>query len=116
MSIPVWSPSDLSNRSIQSYQARLSIPVFLVTTQIAAALLASIVVIPQFLSKQARWEVLRSHVAEIGRLAANVVDGDLHRQLLDPANARAEQKTRIRLHIPSKSKSAHPLGSFSVGS
>jgi hypothetical protein len=57
-----------------------------VTTLIAAALLASIVVIPQFLSKQARWEVLRSHVAEIGRLAANVVDGDLHRQLLDPAN------------------------------
>jgi hypothetical protein len=82
MSIAVWSPSDLPNRSVQSYQARQSIPVFLVTTQIAAALLASIVVIPQFLSKQARWEVLRSHVAEIGRLAAGLVDGDLHRQLL----------------------------------
>ena len=34
----------------------------------------------------ARWDALRSHVAEIGQLAASVVDGDLHRQLLDPAN------------------------------
>ena len=47
---------------------------------------APLVLVPQWLSKQARWDALRSHVAEIGQLAATVVDGDLHRQLLDPAN------------------------------
>ena len=103
MSIAIWSPSDLSNRFTQNHQARLSIPVFFLTTLIAAVLLASIVVIPQFLSKQARWEVLRSHVEEIGRLAASVVDGDLHRQLLDPANHNEALYQRalapmVRLH------------------
>ena len=88
---------------MQSYEARLSIPVFLVTTLIAAALLASFVVIPQFLSKQARCEVLRSHAAEIGRLAVSVVDGDLHRQLLHPANYNETLYQRalapmVRLH------------------
>jgi diguanylate cyclase (GGDEF)-like protein len=38
------------------------------------------------LSKQARWEALRSHVGEIGQIAASVVDGNLHRKLLDPTN------------------------------
>jgi hypothetical protein len=52
----------------------------------AATILLSIVAIPQWLSKQARWDALRSHVGEIGQLAASVVDGDLHRELLDPAN------------------------------
>lgn len=48
-------------------------------------------------------DVLRSHVGEIGQLAASVVDGDLHRQLLDPANysddlyARA-LKPLVRFH------------------
>ena len=103
MSIAVWSPSGLSNRPVPTYQARLSVPVFVVTTLIAAALLGSIVVIPQFLSQQARWEVLRSHVAEIGRLAASSVDGDLHRQLLDPANYSEELYQRalapmVKLH------------------
>jgi diguanylate cyclase (GGDEF)-like protein len=70
---------------------------------VAAAILVSIVIVPQWLSKQARTEVLRSHVGEIGRLAASVVDGDLHRQLLDPANysddlyARA-LKPLVRFH------------------
>lgn len=47
--------------------------------------------------------MLRSHVGEIGQLAASVVDGDLHRQLLDPANysddlyARA-LKPLVRFH------------------
>jgi diguanylate cyclase (GGDEF)-like protein len=44
------------------------------------------VAIPQLLSKQARWEALRAHVGETGQLAASVVDGDLHRRLIDPAN------------------------------
>ena len=103
---------------MQSYEARLSIPVFLVTTLIAAALLSSFVVIPQFLSKQARCEVLRSHAAEIGRLAVSVVDGDLHRQLLHPANYNETLYRRalapmVRLH-PSNGKSAHSLGAFSA--
>jgi hypothetical protein len=47
-------------------------------------------------------------------------DADFQRMYRDADaalyQARAEQKTRIGLHIPSKSNSAHPLGSFSVGS
>jgi diguanylate cyclase (GGDEF)-like protein len=53
---------------------------------LAAIILLPLVVIPQWLSKQARWDALRSNVGEIGALAATVVDGDLHAKLLDPAN------------------------------
>jgi len=65
--------------------------------------LGAIVAIPQWLSKQARVEVLRSHVGAIARLAASVVDGDLHRQLLDPANKTPELYARtleplVRFH------------------
>ena len=61
------------------------------------------VAIPQWLSKQARWDALRSHVGEIGQVAGSVVDGDLHRQLLDPANYSDELYARalkplVRLH------------------
>ena len=77
--------------------------VFVIASVIAAAILVSIVAIPQWLSKQARWEVLRSHVGQIGQLAASVVDGDLHRRLLDPANYSAELyatalKPLVRFH------------------
>src|SRR5262249_15173380 len=51
--------------------------------------------IPQWLSKQARLQVLRTHVAEIAQLAASVVDGDLHRKLLDPANKTPELYQRV---------------------
>jgi diguanylate cyclase (GGDEF)-like protein len=61
----------------------------------AAAILCAIVAIPQWLSKQARLQVLRTHVAEIARLAASVVDGDLHRQLIDPANKTPELYERV---------------------
>ena len=49
------------------------------------------------------WEVLRSHVGEIGQVAASVIDGDLHRQLLDPANYSDELYARalnplVRFH------------------
>lgn len=69
----------------------------------AAAILGAIVAIPQWLSKQARWDALRANVGEIGQLAASVVDGDLHRQLLDPANYSDELYTRalkplVRFH------------------
>jgi hypothetical protein len=59
---------------------------FAITSLAAAVILLPLVLVPQWLSKQARWDALRSHVAEIGQLAATLVDGDLHRQLLDPAN------------------------------
>ena len=52
----------------------------------AAGVLGAMVTIPQWLSKQARLEVMRSHVAQTAQLAASVVDGDLHRELLDRAN------------------------------
>jgi diguanylate cyclase (GGDEF)-like protein len=72
-------------------------------TLAAAAVLVSIVAIPQYLSKQARWDVLRAHVGEIGQLAASVVDGDLHRELLDPKNYSADLYARalkplVRFH------------------
>jgi diguanylate cyclase (GGDEF)-like protein len=69
----------------------------------AALVLCAVVAVPQWFSKQARLEVLRSHVAEVSRLAASVVDGDLHRQLLDPANYTPELYARtleplVRFH------------------
>jgi diguanylate cyclase (GGDEF)-like protein len=60
--------------------------VFGLAALIAIAVLVSIVAIPQWLSRQARLEVLRSHVGQVARLAASTVDGDLHRRLLDKAN------------------------------
>jgi diguanylate cyclase (GGDEF)-like protein len=68
-----------------------------------AVVLCAIVAIPQWLSKQARLEVLRSHVGAIAQLAASVVDGDLHRQLLEPANKTPELYARtlaplVRFH------------------
>ncbi|HMN46547.1 MAG TPA: GGDEF domain-containing protein [Povalibacter sp.] len=67
---------------------------FWVVTLIAAAVLCGIVAIPQMLSQRARLEVLRSHVGEVAQLAASVVDGDLHRQLLEPANYTPELYAR----------------------
>jgi diguanylate cyclase (GGDEF)-like protein len=77
--------------------------VFVVASLAAAVVLVSMVAIPQWLSKQARWEAIRSHVGEIGQVAASVVDGDLHRELLDPANYSDELYARalkplVRFH------------------
>lgn len=76
---------------------------FWIVTLAAAAVLGAIVAVPQWLSKQARLEVMRSHVAQVAQLAASVVDGDLHRQLLDPANYTPELYARtlkplVRFH------------------
>jgi len=60
--------------------------VFGLASLIAAVVLVAIVAIPQYMSTRARLDGLRAHVGEIGRIAASAVDGDLHRQLLDPAN------------------------------
>jgi diguanylate cyclase (GGDEF)-like protein len=69
----------------------------------AAIVLSSIVAVPQWLSKQERLQVLRAHVAEVAQLAASVVDGDLHRQLIEPANYDPELYRRtlaplVRFH------------------
>jgi diguanylate cyclase (GGDEF)-like protein len=76
---------------------------FLTASSAAAAILVSMVAIPQWLSKQARWDEIRSDVGEIGQIAASVVDGDLQRELLDPANYSAQLYARalkplVRLH------------------
>ena len=59
---------------------------FWIVALAAAAILGAMVAIPQWLSKRARLEVLRTHVAQTAQLAASVVDGDLHRRLLDTEN------------------------------
>lgn len=63
---------------------------FWLATLAAAAVLATIVAVPQWLSKQARLDVLRSQVEQVSRLAASTIDGDLHRRLLDPASYSPE--------------------------
>ena len=82
---------------------RFTLRTFWTVSLAAAIVLGAIVAIPQVLSKQARLEVLRSHVGAVARLAASVVDGDLHRQLLDPANKTPELYARtleplVRFH------------------
>src|SRR5688572_13000498 len=77
--------------------------IFWLVSVAALAVLLVVVAIPQWLSKQARLEVLRSHVAEVAQIAASVVDGDLHRQLLDPAKYTPELYERtlaplVRFH------------------
>jgi len=54
-----------------------------VAATITAAVLLSLVAIPQWLSRAARMQVLRTHVAQIANLAAATVDGDLHRKLIE---------------------------------
>ena len=76
---------------------------FVVASSIMAAVLVSLVAVPQWLSKQARFDVLRLHVAEIANLAAGTVDGDLHRKLLDSENYSDELYAEVvaplvRLH------------------
>jgi diguanylate cyclase (GGDEF)-like protein len=82
---------------------RITLRTFLIVGLAAAVVLGAIVAIPQWLSKQARLQVLRSHVGAVAQLAASVVDGDLHRQLLDPANKTPELYARtleplVRFH------------------
>ncbi len=86
---------------------RFKFRVLVAATLATAAILASIVIVPQWLSKQARLEVLRSHVGQIAQLAASVVDGDLHRQLLDTANYSPELYAQA-LHPLVRFHSANP--------
>lgn len=94
---------DIPSRRAGDSDRRFDLRVFALASLAAAAVLGAIVAIPQLVSKQARWEALRANVGEIAQLAASVVDGDLHHQLLDPANysdalyARA-LKPLVRFH------------------
>ena len=74
---------------------KITLRTFWIVSLAAAVTLCAVVAIPQWLSKQARLQVLRTHVAEIAQLAASVVDGDLHRQLIDPANFTPELYQRV---------------------
>ncbi len=72
-------------------------------TAAIAALLLVVVLVPQMLSREARYEVLRNHVDEVARLAASQVDGDLHRRLIDGTQADAGTRRQglaplLRLH------------------
>jgi diguanylate cyclase (GGDEF)-like protein len=97
-------PKDISlDRRAANVPRRFHWLAFFIASSAAAIVLVSMVAIPQWLSKQARWEALRSHVGEIGQIAASVVDGDLHRKLLNPANYSDELYTRalrplVRFH------------------
>jgi diguanylate cyclase (GGDEF)-like protein len=72
--------------AMSARKGRITPRVFILATLVSAAILVAIVAIPQWLSKQARLEVQRSHVAQIARLAASALDGDLHHRLLDAKN------------------------------
>lgn len=90
------------NKNFSHFTARI----FWTVTAAAAVILGGIVAIPQWLSKQARFDVLRSHVGQIAQLAASVVDGDAHRKLLDTANYTPELYARtlqplVRFHSAS---------------
>jgi len=96
-------PDLAQQRRATNFRRRFHPFVLTVASLAAAVVLVSMVGIPQWLSKQARWEELRADVGQIGQVAASVVDGDLHRQLLDAANYSDELYARalkplVRLH------------------
>lgn len=74
----------------------------LVATALIAVTLLTLVLVPQFLARDARLQVLRMHVDQVARLAASHVDGDLHRELLsgtaDEAKLAAARVPLMRLH------------------
>lgn len=94
---------DIQTRRTSDAAKRFDARVFAFASLVAAVVLGGIVAVPQWLSHLARWEELRANVGEIGQLAASVVDGDLHRQLLDPKNYSDELYARalkplVRFH------------------
>lgn len=74
----------------------------LIATALIAVTLLSLVLVPQFLAREARLQVLRMHVDQVARLAASHVDGDLHRGLLsgtaDEAMLAEARVPLMRLH------------------
>ena len=45
-----------------------------------------LILVPQYLSQQARLAALRANAAHVALMAASVLNGDLHRRLIDSAN------------------------------
>jgi diguanylate cyclase (GGDEF)-like protein len=87
----------------QSWLSQISVRAFLISTLLSLIALSAAVVLPQWLSKQARFEVMRAHIAEVAQMTAAVVDGDLQRQLaeLDRYDDELYQKALaplVRLH------------------
>lgn len=70
---------------------------FFAATGVIAFVMLLLVTVPQTLSRHARLQVLREHVEEVARLAASVVDGDVHRQLI---NGEADEATRAEATRP----------------
>lgn len=80
----------------------------MIGTAAVAAVLLTVVLVPQLLSRDARLQVLRAHVGEVARLAASTIDGDLHRRLIeahapgatapDGAALREARAPLLRLH------------------
>ncbi|HEU4654964.1 MAG TPA: GGDEF domain-containing protein [Steroidobacteraceae bacterium] len=74
----------MSAVALQSRGARrFSWRIFWFVSLGAFLILGALTAVPQWLSKQARFNVLRSHVAEMAKAAASMVNGDLHRQLIE---------------------------------
>src|SRR5688572_3987853 len=69
----------------------------LTATASIAVLLLTVVLVPQIAARDARLQVLRSHVDQVARLAASHVDGDLHRLLLA---GDAPEDTLARARVP----------------
>lgn len=80
---------------MSAWRSPFRIKVFVIATLVTALVLVTIVLVPQWLSKQARLDVLRAHVGQIARLAASTVNGDRHRELLDPGNFSQEKYDRV---------------------
>jgi diguanylate cyclase (GGDEF)-like protein len=89
-----------------SARLRFRPKIFLAAALIIAAVLLTILAVPQWFSKQARMEVLRANVGHIAELAAAAVDGDLHGVLTNPAQFTADKYERalaplVELHSAS---------------
>lgn len=80
--------------------------IYWLAAAIMAAVLLGLTVVPQWLSRQARLQVLRTHVAQVADLAAAMVDGDLHHRLIEGGQADSELYARavaplVRFHSAS---------------
>jgi diguanylate cyclase (GGDEF)-like protein len=75
-----------------SFSLRVRPTVLLASTGLIAALMLAMVMIPQGQSRHARLEVLRGHVGEVARVAASVVDGDVHSRLIESRTATPEER------------------------
>src|SRR5262245_61789623 len=90
--VPVESRAMPRTRALQ-----FRITTLLLATMVIGAVLVTVVLVPQLLARDARLQVLRSHVDQVARLTASHIDGDVHRQLLD---GTASEATRLKALAP----------------